>query len=133
MKQALTAAALALSALSGCGTVYNLQGGGTPYGGVSEAAQAGADAWRYWHHPEGACIPPSFDLARAVYLFGIDLPLSAVGDTLTLPVTIWWWLSGRRSCPRPGGVESSSTTGNSGFHGGEGGTVHDLNTAAGPG
>src|SRR3954466_9883518 len=89
MKRSLTVAALAVSALSGCGTVCNLQEGGTPYGGVSQTAKAGADAWDYWRHPQGACIPPSFDLARAIYLFALDLPLSAVGDTLTLPVTIW--------------------------------------------
>jgi len=74
--------------LSGCGTVKNLQGDGTPYGGVGTDARAAAVAWQDWSQPSGACIPPAFDLMRAGYLTAVDLPLSAVGDTLTLPFTI---------------------------------------------
>jgi uncharacterized protein YceK len=87
MKLKLTVAAL-MVLLSGCGTVANLSKQGPPYGGVGEDVTAGEESYRYWCHPSGACIPPIFDLTRAGCLLGIDLPLSVVGDTLTLPVTL---------------------------------------------
>ena len=48
----------------------------------------GAEAWRECCLPPGHCVPPALDLMRVTYLFAFDLPLSAVGDTLTLPITV---------------------------------------------
>jgi len=85
---AICAAALAVLA-SGCGTVHNLsEGQGTPYGGVREDAEKGAERWRDWCHPSGHCVPPAVDLMFAAYQLAVDLPLSTIGDTLTLPWTI---------------------------------------------
>jgi hypothetical protein len=42
---------------------------------------------------------PVYMTALGAYTFlciAIDLPLSAVGDTLSLPITINWWLENRR-------------------------------------
>ena len=85
---AICAAAVAVLA-SGCGTVHNLsEGEGTPYGGVREDAEQGAKRWHDWCHPSGHCVPPAVDLMFATYHLAVDLPLSTIGDTLTLPWTI---------------------------------------------
>jgi uncharacterized protein YceK len=92
------ALAFALAALSGCGTVVNLQDSRQVYGGVER------DAILVTALPVGAVtcvargiglskpeeceeIPPALaTLIGAVCI--LDLPISAVGDTLTLPVTV---------------------------------------------
>jgi uncharacterized protein YceK len=71
---------------AGCGTVANLKSGGPPYGGVCEAARTGARCAA--RAGQGHCIPPAFDWTAAAYNYAIDLPLSAVGDTVTLPITV---------------------------------------------
>ena len=81
-------ATVGLCALAGCGTVDNLSDHCTPYGGVRQDAKDGAEAWRECCLPPGHCVPPALDLMRVTYLFAFDLPLSAVGDTLTLPITV---------------------------------------------
>lgn len=43
---------------------------------------------RLQHVGEAKCIPPIYDYTAAAYYFGIDLPLSAIGDTISLPLTI---------------------------------------------
>jgi uncharacterized protein YceK len=88
-----TALAVCVVWLSGCGTVNNLSGGQAPYGGVQQDAKAGSKNlidWRdgYWRVPGGYAIPPSLSLLASAYLLGVDLPLSAVADTLTLPFTV---------------------------------------------
>ena len=80
MKRVLAIGALLL-ALTGCGTVQNFQRESparpTPYGGVDIAAD------RYKTHPE---IPGALIYSDAAC--AADVALSAVGDTLTLPITL---------------------------------------------
>jgi uncharacterized protein YceK len=72
---------VAATLLSGCGTAANTlwfipeEGGMRVYGGVR------AD-WEAAHRS----YPPDINLPR--YLAIVDMPLSAVGDTLTLPFTV---------------------------------------------
>jgi uncharacterized protein YceK len=88
---------LALVPLSvGCGTITNLQypagidapeGSGEtcqPYGGVILAARAGKE---HVTNP----ISPAHGMTElspflALYFWGIDLPLSMIGDTITFPI-----------------------------------------------
>src|SRR4051794_15404728 len=88
MPRHLTAilAAVLTPVLGGCGTASNLRKDGPPYGGVREAAEAGARSVN--SAGEGHCIPPLFDYAQAGYWFAVDVPLSAVADTLTLPLAL---------------------------------------------
>jgi uncharacterized protein YceK len=84
--------------LSGCGTLFNLpkQTGlvifdTTPteqvYGGVLRDARTVQEDWKNVISPEGA--NGRLDsMVGAAYVALIDLPLSALGDTLTLPITI---------------------------------------------
>jgi uncharacterized protein YceK len=80
-------------AACGCGTIHNIEGAGPPnviYGGVRDDSKF---AWNCLH-------PDDFKLAAdgsgeallAIYcgllVTFVDLPLSVIGDTLTLPVTI---------------------------------------------
>jgi uncharacterized protein YceK len=89
--------ALTLSAGSGCGTVMNLEDKpaiglqrppGTPanrvYGGVRLDADRGWDALSDGSNP-----------ALGMYLWFVDLPLSALGDTVTLPITLRAAMTGR--------------------------------------
>jgi uncharacterized protein YceK len=80
-----------LSALSGCGTVSNLSSGNPqPYGGVTADLERCSSVW----HPK---LPHGWFPGEMVLVTGaqaaifsahvIDVPLSAVGDTLTLPLT----------------------------------------------
>jgi uncharacterized protein YceK len=85
---ALSALLLTTAALSGCGTAANLiwfapfEGGMRPYGGVQ------AD----WSVTQGAADDLAKDSAsrRPMNLVwaAIDLPLSALADTITLPLTV---------------------------------------------
>ena len=86
MKWLSLIAVSALVGITGCGTVFNLQQGGPPYGGVCEAARQGQ--YNAGQAGQGHCIPPLFDYTAAGYWFAVDLPLSAVGDTVTLPLTV---------------------------------------------
>jgi uncharacterized protein YceK len=87
---AATVAATAVFALTGCGTLSNLQekpsmffprNDDAPpnriYGGVRISAEQG------WHGLKGGAEP-----VAGTYRWVVDVPLSAVADTLTLPVTI---------------------------------------------
>ncbi|HTU18168.1 MAG TPA: hypothetical protein VMG10_08895 [Gemmataceae bacterium] len=98
MGTASRAAALAIVAglLSGCGTVANLETGARQgwknaqiYGGVRRDVQSGADWFDHsWTPLKNWEIMQDVGAVVGVALVGIDVPLSAVGDTLTLPVTI---------------------------------------------
>ena len=78
---------------AGCGTVDNLVGAGTPaadgsvlepaklvYGGTRLSLQQG---WSNLTQPREVLEP-----AYGVYQLVVDSPLSFVGDTLTLPMTV---------------------------------------------
>lgn len=98
MGRASRAAALVIvtGLLSGCGTVANLAVGAREgwnnvqiYGGVRRDVQS-AGNWlaHSWVAPEKLEFMQDIGAIVGVGLVGIDVPLSAVGDTLTLPVTI---------------------------------------------
>jgi uncharacterized protein YceK len=82
--------------LCGCGTMANLSLGARQgwknasiYGGVSRDIRSAED-WvdHNWTSGENLDIPQDIGTVVGVGLVGIDLPLSAIGDTLTLPITI---------------------------------------------
>jgi uncharacterized protein YceK len=83
-------AGLVVASLSGCGTVVNLAKDREVYGGVRMDTECGVKGWDIWSHPSGHAQPvfPYMSLLAAAYWVGVDLPLAAVCDTLTLPVTI---------------------------------------------
>jgi uncharacterized protein YceK len=98
MGRALRAAALLIVVefLSGCGTVANLSIGAREgwknaqiYGGVRRDVQS-AEQWidHSWTWGENLDVVQDIGTVVGVGLVGIDVPLSAVGDTLTLPITI---------------------------------------------
>jgi len=94
MLRRLLASALAL-AVTGCGTVLNLNSGSYPvcccpnaepqkvYGGVLLDADAGQKLIQ-----RGVIYAKLPSVAFGLWTWTVDLPLSAVGDTLTLPVTL---------------------------------------------
>ncbi len=83
MRRVLAIGAL-VSALTGCGTVENFKRGGvgeaTPYGGVEIAAEP--------FHPPPGVMNCGFPALYGYPFFAGDVVLSAVGDTLTLPVIL---------------------------------------------
>ena len=106
-RAAVCLAAVFVTAFSGCGTVVNCINGDHPaareiYGGVKQDAQNGS------HHlveafsgpaPNFSKIPKppnivsdfaakSYCAGRGVGMLAVDLPVSAVTDTLTLPLTV---------------------------------------------
>lgn len=98
MAKASRAAALGIAVLllCGCGTIANLQTGSrlgwknaVIYGGVRRDVQS-AGKWieHSWTWGDKLEIFQDIGTGVGVLLVGIDVPLSAVGDTLTLPVTV---------------------------------------------
>jgi uncharacterized protein YceK len=108
-KQAARSLAAVLAvALGGCGTMNNLRppekgdkespapAGPSVYGGVGLDAQVGAKwlaaAFMAERLPQVSFLESAVDSTCKVgigaYVLAVDLPLSAVADTLTLPVTI---------------------------------------------
>lgn len=81
-------ATLLLCVTTGCGTVHNLSGKATPYGGVATSVE----------HTSHLTNPPSqfhgwfpgMTVLRigATCCWIVDIPLSAIGDTVTLPATL---------------------------------------------
>jgi uncharacterized protein YceK len=98
------AGALSLICLSGCGTVYNLSSEKAVYGGVGLSLDFGRYVTKGMTDLDHLDMLPSCAVIGA-YCFAVDLPLSALADTLTLPVTLPLamdhWKSGRswRSMP----------------------------------
>jgi uncharacterized protein YceK len=88
---------LALCALAGCGTVSNVTNGCFPYGGVGQDVDTVADCFHLNPATQGLDMSPgrwARSLAFGSYVLLIDLPLSFVGDSLTLPFTAAGALSG---------------------------------------
>lgn len=85
---------LATPAIIGCGTMGNL--GGTlslthehfmePYGGVKLCLEGGTKCFK--ESDEADKLERVLYLMSASYVFGLDLPMSVVADTLTLPLTV---------------------------------------------
>ena len=98
MGRASRAAALVIVAgfLSGCGTIANLSLGARNgwknaqiYGGVRRDVQSAGNWFDHsWTPLEKLELMQDLGAVVGVGLVGIDMPLSAIGDTLTLPVTI---------------------------------------------
>src|SRR4051812_7970370 len=95
---ATLAAALTL-APCGCGTVWNLTSqdtwkgseppAGKVYGGVALDAREAKECFVGTNHEDlQALVYRPFWYATGLYLAAVDLPLSAVADTLTLPMTV---------------------------------------------
>lgn len=80
MRRVAPAVAILVAGLTGCGTVENFttgwQGRTKPYGGVNLAAGHIKDD------------DPAFALPLTLPIHAADVGLSAIGDTLTLPVTL---------------------------------------------
>jgi uncharacterized protein YceK len=88
--------------LSGCGTLYNfspsrskfvhsaVKGSQSPYGGVCLDWDEGCTFFRgaLSNSPEFTPSWRALWVATGAWVFAVDLPLSAITDTLTLPVTI---------------------------------------------
>jgi uncharacterized protein YceK len=98
MAKASRAAALGVAVLllCGCGTIANLETGARQgwknaaiYGGVRRDVQS-AGKWidHSWTWGDNLDVIQDIGSVVGVGLVGIDIPLSAVGDTLTLPVTV---------------------------------------------
>jgi uncharacterized protein YceK len=98
MVRASRAAALwiAVLFLGGCGTIANLETGARQgwkntviYGGVRRDISS-AEKWidHSWTSGEKLDVIQDIGSVVGVVLVGIDVPLSAIGDTLTLPATI---------------------------------------------
>jgi uncharacterized protein YceK len=98
MARASRAAALwiAVLFLCGCGTIANLETGARQgwknvaiYGGVRRDVQS-AGKWidHSWTSGDNLDVFQDIGSVVGVVLVGIDVPLSAIGDTLTLPVTV---------------------------------------------
>jgi uncharacterized protein YceK len=75
---------LAASGLAGCGTIRNLQDQQEPYGGVKIDNEVGVQ-YRERRPKEG-----EHDIVNAALWAAtvVDLPLSAVADTVTLPYVL---------------------------------------------
>jgi uncharacterized protein YceK len=91
-----TALLLAAVICSGCGTIANLSIGARQgwknaqiYGGVRRDVKS-AEEWfnDNWTPAGNADLQQDVGAVVGVGLVGLDVPLSAIGDTLTLPVTI---------------------------------------------
>lgn len=91
-----TALCIAVLLLCGCGTVANLSIGARQgwknayvYGGVRRDIKSEAD-WidHSWTSGKNLDVIQDIGSVVGVVLVGIDIPLSAIGDTLTLPVTV---------------------------------------------
>lgn len=87
---------IAVLLLCGCGTVANLSIGARQgwknayiYGGVRRDIKSESD-WidHSWTSGKNLDVIQDIGSVVGVALVGIDIPLSAIGDTLTLPITI---------------------------------------------
>jgi uncharacterized protein YceK len=98
MSRVSLGAALLLAALvpSGCGTVANLQIGARQgwknaqiYGGVRRDVKSAQEFFAdNWTPANNSDVQQDVGAVVGVGLVGMDVPLSAIADTLTLPVTI---------------------------------------------
>jgi uncharacterized protein YceK len=82
----------AICGVAGCGTAANLRGAAAdsptsrPYGGVQSDAEAALALLGDTSGGHGGLIGRALQFVIAPYLLAVDLPISAVGDTLTLPI-----------------------------------------------
>lgn len=96
------AAAFVVCTLSGCGTVGNLwcccrSGDEAPYGGVVNSVKLARSGFEEGAKLDSLAAPAYF--LGATYCLLVDAPLSAVADTVTLPITIPATLKKQKSPP----------------------------------
>ncbi len=91
-RAALAAIILSSAAVCGCGTVANLSGRGWDhtqiYGGVRRDVKATEDWIAGYSAMKDTDIRQDVGVGVGVALVSLDTALSAIGDTLTLPITI---------------------------------------------
>jgi uncharacterized protein YceK len=96
---------LTILALGGCGTVANLRGKGWDhtqiYGGVRRDVKATEDWIADYSAMKETDIRQDVGVGVGVTLISLDTALSAIGDTLTLPVTIPVALFAKPAAPAP--------------------------------
>jgi uncharacterized protein YceK len=83
-------AAVAAAALAGCGTTLNLDGEPRIYGGVMQDFQVAKEKLAQVANPSESGKPassPVWNLTSSALAL-VDMPLSLLADTLTLPLTI---------------------------------------------
>lgn len=106
MRFAVCGSAMILGAVIGCGTLENVTGGprdldGFPLPGQGVRAYGGVRVYldqiaRSWHNAPslqddpkgGGPVVAGMEALVAACILAIDLPLTAIGDTLTLPYTL---------------------------------------------
>ena len=95
MKRLVSVAILAICAISGCGTAINLAcpvtAAGHPaqvYGGVKHDVEVCQSCKNESMFLSGMGNSSAWFSELAAYLVALDVPLSAVADTLTLPITL---------------------------------------------
>jgi uncharacterized protein YceK len=115
-------AALVLPILAGCGTVQNARAGDwifssgpkEIYGGVKIDADNSVKCCKDCFAGDKPFLenglPRLAALAGAAYLIVIDLPLSVVGDTLTLPQTIRATMERAKNKPEAAQAEKGTET-----------------------
>lgn len=101
-------AILVTTAISGCGTMGNMWSccvGGPHriYGGVMLDAEAASESGSKALETKG--LESLGHVAGAVCYGAIDLPLSAIADTLMLPITIRWEIERRSEKERKSGSD----------------------------
>jgi uncharacterized protein YceK len=120
-RRALTClAAVAAAGLSGCGTSLNLDGDSRVYGGVVQDFQIAKERLAQAANPSWPGTPgssPAWNITVSALAL-VDLPLSLLGDTLTLPFTIPTALEGS---DEPDRAKTSTDSG-----GGKGTPSHPL-------
>jgi uncharacterized protein YceK len=122
--------ALAMSALwlSGCGTAYNLCGHGGRFGDGDKKVYGGViksfNEAKYsvsgnpFHYLHGVSLAVFVPHAQSLF---VDLPLSAIGDTLTLP----WTISASLNPSRPSEHHSAPDVKTSATPNPETATIHE--------
>ncbi len=110
-------ATVVLCALGGCGTSLNLDGDSRVYGGVAQDLQEARERMAAATSPTWPGTPgayPGWNAAVGALALA-DLPLSLIGDTLTLPFTIPTALEEKRdhsSAAAPADGGGAKTEGN---------------------
>jgi len=92
MKRASLAAALVILIPCGCGTIANFGEKGWAnariYGGVQRDLKSAEDWLAYRPISKESELQHDVGTVVGTGLIGLDMPLSAIGDTLTLPITV---------------------------------------------
>lgn len=113
----LAALGIVVLLLGGCGTMGNLSVGRRQgwknaliYGGVRRDVQSAAD-WvdHDWTWGKNLDILQDVGTVVGVVLVGIDVPLSAIADTVTLPLTVPVAIWTRARTPAAAGRQSAPT------------------------